>query len=88
MILSDKWHMCVSRGPIENDGDLSNKTIIGTEHRLREMAGQKIVRGIWDCVWIFPPGSDSSPDATHPDNPYWVGESGWGGYMSWIHLDE
>jgi len=88
MKLKHDWHMYTSHGPIENDGDLTSHLVVGTLSRLSDMAERKIHLGIWDCVWIFPPGSDSSPDATHPDNPYWVGESGWGGYMSWIHLDE
>jgi len=87
--LKHKWHMYVSHGSIENDGDLTNQTIIGAEHGLLDMAARKLHLGIWDCVWIFPPGSDSSLNAIHPDNPYVVGELGMDDrYISWIHLDE
>jgi len=88
VILSNNWHMCVSSGPIENDNDLGGHIIIGQEHRLMKMAERKLARGIWDTVWVFPPGSDSDLNAVHPGNLYWVGEVGDGGWISWIDLDE
>ena len=88
MKLTDQWHMCVNSGSVDNDNDLSGHTIIGSETSLRKTAIRKLVLGIWDTVWFFPPGSDSHPNATHPGNPYWVAEIGDGGYVSFVDLDE
>ena len=87
--LQNDWHMCVSVGEIVDDHDLAGHIIVGTQHGLMKMADRKLARGVWDCVWVFPPGSDSHPEAPHPGNGYWVGEmSPDPNYVSWIDLDE
>jgi hypothetical protein len=89
MVLTDDWHMCANSGPVVNDNDLVDHIVIGQEHRLMAMAERKLRLGVWDCVWIFPPGSNSDPGAAHPGNTYWVGELAMEpGYISWINLDE
>ena len=90
MTLSDDWHMCAHKsGEVITNDNLMGITIVGPNHWLKKMAERKLARGIWDCVWIFPPGSNSDPnECEHPGNPYWVGELCGGGYISWINLDE
>ena len=89
--LHHEWHMCVhNSGEVITNDDLMGIIIVGPNHGLKRMAERKLARGIWDCVFIFPPGSESDPNTPmlHPGNPYWVGEVGDGGYISWINLDE
>jgi len=68
----------------QHDCDVSDRNVkLGDFETLYRIANTMIDSGVWESVWIFTSGSDSSINATHPGNPYWSGDS-----EGWHWLDE
>jgi hypothetical protein len=87
--LHHEWHLRVAIGYGDDICDIERLTVLGTASDLVRLAERKIRAGVWDRVWLFGPGSDSSLDAEHPGNPYVAGDvSMEPDHIAWTHLDE
>jgi len=85
-ILKDTCQLKYAVGALSTEQDMAVTELnvkYGSFDTLLSIANDKIDSEVWESAWIFPAGSDSSFDATHPGNPYWSGDS-----SGWHHLDE